>query len=238
MRSVLSALCVSLVCSGCGGAAEQPSSSSVPAITPRSTFTETQTGSIQTLGDSGARDEPSAITAEVFVNSERLSAETLQQIERTYGVPVKPGRYWYDPVTGVWGLEGGPSAGRIAPNLSLGGRLREDASKGNTGVFVNGRELHALDVQALNRCVQSVPGRYWVAANGVGGYEGGPPFFDLNALCRAAGGGSGGGMQCEDSGGGQFNCGRADSPTGTYGVIGEGGGQAGIFTDQGLIMTP
>jgi hypothetical protein len=120
--------------------------------------------------------------------------------------------------------------------LRLGGALREDASNGNTGVIVNGRELHQLDVAALQRCVQTIPGRYWVHANGIGGYEGGPAMFDLNALCSAARGA--GGMPCQDYGNGQFNCGRSDTLTGVYGIIGEGGGQAGIFTDQGLIMTP
>ena len=31
---------------------------------------------------------------------------------------------------------------------------------------VNGRELHRLDVAALQRCLAVVPGRYWVLANG------------------------------------------------------------------------
>ena len=51
----------------------------------------------------------------------------------------------------------------------------------------NGRELHVLDVAALQRCLIVVPGNYWVLANGVGGLAGGPPQFNFAALC---GGGS------------------------------------------------
>ena len=154
-----------------------------------------------------------------------------------YGVPIKPGRYWYDMVSGVWGHEDGPSAGQIRPGHRLGGPLRADASQGKTGIFVNGRELHRLDVQAVQRCMQTIPGRYWVLYNGVGGYEGGPPLFDLNALCAAASGG-GGGTQCENYGGGQYNCARSGTRTGPSGVIGEGGGRAGVYTAGGLVMTP
>ena len=91
------------------------------------------------------------------------------------------------------------------PGLKLGGPLRLDASKGQTGVIVNGRELHERDVAALQRCLEVVPGSYWVLANGIGGPEGGQAQFDLAALCEAKSGG-GSSMKCEDYGNGQFNC--------------------------------
>jgi hypothetical protein len=144
-----------------------------------------------------------AVADEVVVNRIALDRATVQQLEQGYGVSVPPGRYWYDPMSGVWGLEGGPGAGQIHPNLLLGGPLRQDASSGNTDVFVNGRELHRLDVQALQRCTTVIPGRYWVLANGIGGVEGGPAGFNLAALCGQRGGSS---MRCEDYGNGQFNC--------------------------------
>lgn len=179
-----------------------------------------------------------ARAADVIVNGVRLDDATVAQLEAAYRTPIRPGRYWYDPISGVWGFEGGPSAGQIMPMLRLGGPLRPDASKGDTGVFINGRELHRLDVMALQRCVPTYPGRYWVRSDGVGGLEGYPPSFDLNALCAAAARAAGGAMQCESYGGGQYNCGRADTRTGVTGVIGEGGGRAGVYTDRGLIMTP
>jgi hypothetical protein len=171
----------------------------------------------------------------VVVNRVQLEAGVRQAMEQSYQVPIRPGRYWYDPVSGAWGQEGGPAAGQIHPGLRLGGPLRADASNGRTGVFVNGRQLHALDVAALQRCVPVVPGRYWVLANGVGGHEGGPATFNLAVLCASRGAGGGSGTQCQDHGNGQFNC---SNPRTGIGVIGEGGGKAGIFVDGKVISTP
>jgi hypothetical protein len=169
-----------------------------------------------------------------MVNGVALDGKTKQALEQGYGVPIKPGRYWYDNVSGVWGLEGGPGQGQILPGLNLGGPLKRDASKGKTGVIVNGRELHEQDVAALRRCLQVIPGRYWVLANGLGGPEGAPPQFNLASLCAAkAGGGSS--MKCDDYGNGQFNC--SNQRTG-IGMIGEGGGQGAVFIDGKVIMTP
>ncbi|MFO1410301.1 MAG: hypothetical protein U1F06_07990 [Steroidobacteraceae bacterium] len=47
------------------------------------------------------------------------------------------------------GPEGGPTAGFTAPGMNLGA-LPADASRGNTGVFINGRELPMQDV--AGRC--------------------------------------------------------------------------------------
>jgi hypothetical protein len=177
----------------------------------------------------------SAFAADVFVNGVRLEDSARQALERGYGVPIKPGRYWYDSVSGVWGLEGGPAEGQIHPGLRLGGTLKRDASKGRTGVIVNGRELHALDVAALQRCVRVVLGRYWVLANGVGGTEGGPAQFNLALLCKNQASGSGSSTRCDNYGGGQFNC---SNPRTGIGMIGEGGGRGAVFVDGKVIMTP
>jgi len=102
---------------------------------------------------------------------------------------LKPGRYWYDPVSGLWGTEKGPAVGQIHPGMKLGGPLKADASGGGTGVFFNGRELHPQDVAALYQIAGTViPGRYWINAMGVGGVEGGPAAFDLRALAAQRGG--------------------------------------------------
>jgi hypothetical protein len=63
----------------------------------------------------------SAFATDVVVNGVRLEDSTRQALERGYGVPVKPGKYWYDAVSGVWGREGGPAEGQIHPGLRLGG---------------------------------------------------------------------------------------------------------------------
>jgi hypothetical protein len=172
---------------------------------------------------------------DTVVNGVALDAATRQALERAYGVPIAAGRYWYDPVSGGWGVQGGPAAGQIHPGLRLGGPLRPDASGGGTGVVVNGRELHPLDVAALRRCTPVIPGRYWVLASGVGGVENMPPSFNLAVLCGGQGGGGGSSTRCENYGGGQFNC--SNSRTG-IGMIGEGGGKGAVFVDGKVIMTP
>ena len=197
-----------------------------------------RTNLLRFVGGAWALAVASAVaqSGDVSINGAPLAAEKRRAIEQAYGVPIRPGRYWYDKVSGAWGAEGGPVLGQIHPNLQLGPPLRANASNGNTRVFVNGRELHTMDVAALRRCTPVMPGRYWVLANGVGGYEGGPPFFNLATLCAAAGGGGGGSStRCDNYGGGQFNC--SNARTG-IGMIGEGGGKGAVFVDGKVLMTP
>jgi hypothetical protein len=118
----------------------------------------------------------------VFVNGQALPAKTVQALERAYRVPIAPGRYWYDRVSGAWGVRGGPTRGFLPAGLTIGGALAEDASAGTTGVYVNGRELHVLDVLALQRFTLVSQGRYWLDAQGNGGLEGEGPSFNLFAL--------------------------------------------------------
>lgn len=126
-------------------------------------------------------------TRQVFINRTRLSDAKVKSLEQKFRVRIPDGAYWYDRVSGAWGVEGGPAAGFILPDLNLGGPLRADASRGKTGVFVNGRELHALDVRALLRITPVYKGRFWVDSKGNGGYEGGEAFFNLIQLAREAG---------------------------------------------------
>ena len=119
----------------------------------------------------------------------------LRQLESVIG-PVPPGRYWYDAMSGGAGVIGGPAAAYLGPGLVLGGAMPASASGGGdgrlTGVFVNGRELHPLDVQALGRVLPVQQGRWWWDAAGNVGREGGPMLFNFYWLVqqqqRAAGG--------------------------------------------------
>ena len=141
---------------------------------------------------------------------------------------LSPGRYWYDPVSGLWGMEGGPSVGQLYPNLALGGPLRENASvpSGTTYVYVNGRELHPQEVYFLQSLYGSViPGRYWLDANGNGGFEGGPAIYNLGAAMARGMGGGGGGYGGGSGGGGRLG----HSVTGS--VIGDGNTVGYIGTD-------
>ena len=69
----------------------------------------------------------------------------------------------------------------MMPGLRLGGPLAPDASRGNSQVFINGRELMVGEVRALQQACRTavLRGRYWVNAQGVGGVEGGPALFNL-----------------------------------------------------------
>lgn len=130
----------------------------------------------------------------IIVNSVPLTVETVRQLQQIYPVPIRPGRYWYDAVSGAWGNEGGPIAGQMLPGLRLGGHLRADASRGTSRVFINGRQITLAEKSYLEQSCRTrvIPARYWVNAYGVGGFEGAPPSFNL-ALCGGGGGQSRGG---------------------------------------------
>jgi hypothetical protein len=131
------------------------------------------------LAPQGALAQDSAI----LVNGQALTAEEVAY----YGADLPPGRYWYDRVSGLWGAEGGPSVGQIMAGLPLGGSLQPGASMSDTGVFINGREIHADEVAGLLRLFGEVPpGRYWLGADLVGGVEGQPASFDLRAAAASA----------------------------------------------------
>jgi hypothetical protein len=109
--------------------------------------------------------------------------QTLRQLEVHIGA-VPAGRYWYDAASGGAGIWGGPAAAYLGPGLRLGGRLPAAASGGGdgrlTGVFVNGRELHPIDVAGLSQVLGNVQaGRWWWDAAGNIGREGGPMVFNF-----------------------------------------------------------
>jgi len=130
---------------------------------------------------------PCAPPAEALtINGVRLSPEKVQAIQKQYGLRMANGDYWYDRRSGAWGYVGGPAVGQVHPFLELGGALKASASNGHTGVFINGRELHILDVRALQQITVVMPGRYWCDARGNLGFEGGPALINLYALAAAA----------------------------------------------------
>lgn len=119
--------------------------------------------------------------ASIVVNGQALSAETVRQLQQVYPVAIAPGRYWYDAVSGAYGREGEPIAGQMMAGLSLGGPLLADASRGTSGVFINGRQITAGEKAYIEGLCQTpvAPARYWIMASGLGGFEAGPAFFNL-----------------------------------------------------------
>ena len=131
----------------------------------------------------GAQDKKA-----VYVNQVLLEEKEVKTLEAFYNVRLVNGYFWYDATSGLWGIEGGPVMGQILPGLKLGGPLKADASKSKTNVFINGREIHELELLYLHRVFGFVnPGRYWLNAQGIGGYEGGPPQFNLNIAGQGIG---------------------------------------------------
>jgi len=122
----------------------------------------------------------------VIVNEAPLSDEEVASLERLYGARIQDGAYWYDGISGAWGVEGGPTSGFIEAGLHLGGPLHAGASNGDTDVFVNGRELHPHEVAALQRLLPVFPGHYWIDPQGNFGYEGKSAVANLLGLARGS----------------------------------------------------
>ena len=145
-----------------------------------------------------------AQTRRVLINSVRLPDAQVQGLERQYRISLADGDYWYDKRSGAWGMRGGPTVGFTLAGLNVGGQLHADASAGNTGVFINGRELHQYDVMALMQLGPVYQGRYWVDGQGFFGIEGGPALGNLWLLAQAAGRRSGGAQSTYTRSGAMF----------------------------------
>ena len=147
-------------------------------------------------GQGGYQQQPPQDTRRFSFNGRAATAGDLQilaQIEAMYQMQAPAGDYWYDARSGAAGRWGGPTLGFLPAGLALGGPLPPNASGGGngmvTGVFINGRELHPVDVQVMMRIYgQVIPGRWWVDAQGNAGQEGGPALLNLVQLAQQRGG--------------------------------------------------
>ena len=130
----------------------------------------------------------------IVINGRELTAGQTQAILALYRYVPPPGRYWYDTFSGAWGAEGRGTSGFIFPGHTLG-PLSPDASRGNTGVFINGRELNLAEALAIQNAFGAVyRGRWWLdGRTGYWGAEGNPsPLGNLHAAMRIQHGGQGG----------------------------------------------
>jgi len=154
-----------------------------PLLDPR----KTATGAAR-----GAATPRASSSRAVRINGRQLATSELQSleiVERSVG-RIPDGEYWYDPRTGASGRWGGPALAFLPAGLALGGAVPANASGGGqgslTGVFMNGREVHPIDVAGFQELVGAVlPGRWWVDASGNYGLEGGPPMGNLVSMAQA-----------------------------------------------------
>lgn len=81
---------------------------------------------------------------------------------------LKPGNYWYDKVSGFWGVVGQKPNQIISPHLNVGADLQPDASGGKTKVFINGREITKTELKMLKVTGVQCAGEshFWLNADG------------------------------------------------------------------------
>ncbi|RWR80237.1 protein ENHANCED DISEASE RESISTANCE 4 isoform X2 [Cinnamomum micranthum f. kanehirae] len=90
-------------------------------------------------------DQPS-----VSINGQPIPGRIVRKAEKKAG-QIHPGQYWYDYQAGFWGAMGYQCLGIIPPFIEeFNYPIPKNCSGGDTGVFVNGRELHQQDLDLLS----------------------------------------------------------------------------------------
>lgn len=123
----------------------------------------------------------------VFINQAEITPQQWSAIKQLYGA-APPGHYWYDARSGLYGKLGFEAAGYIHPGLEFGS-LAPNASNGNTGIFINGRELNMIEAMFFQRIFGAIfQGRWWLdGETGNVGMEGMPmPITNLSAAIQQA----------------------------------------------------
>ena len=139
-----------------------------------------------------AQRAPAGRGTGIFVNGRELTRQQIAALFVIYRQVLPPGRYWYDGRSGAWGFEGRETMGVILPRHNLG-PLSPAASGGNSGIFINGRELNWIEKLRLQQTFRTTipPSRWWLdGRTGYYGREGNPiPLGNFRAVLAQQGGG-------------------------------------------------
>jgi len=122
----------------------------------------------------------------VQINGAPLSEDgwnAVLQLENQNGEALPDGNYWYDGVSGAFGVWGYPTWVFLPPHLPFAGPVPPHCSGPPTHVYVNGRDIHPLELQILTAYTGPIlPGQYFLDALGNVGVAGGPPSLNLRAM--------------------------------------------------------
>ncbi|KAM0874940.1 hypothetical protein ACQ4PT_037125 [Festuca glaucescens] len=104
--------------------------------------------------------------AKVFVNGFPIPDRLVRKAEKLAGA-IYPGDYWYDYRAGFWGVVGQPCLGMIPPYIpEFNYPMPKKCGGGNTGIYINGRELHKKDLDLLvARGLSDSPERSYIVEN-------------------------------------------------------------------------
>ena len=161
-----------------------------PALNPatESNIAGVSGNQTKSVGSEDAVNASQSQGTNVVINEKEVSSQQIAALTQMYGAAPPPGRYWYDPRSGLYGYWGREAAGYIRPGHAFG-PLSPRASAGNTGVFINGREINLTEAGFFQRLFGVVyQGHFWLdGSNGNMGIDGNPtPLANLVLAMRQA----------------------------------------------------
>ncbi len=191
---------------------------------------EQEVGNQEQVDGSGGENDMSETQAAVNVNGAALSQSEIDELKNTYRVIPQSGDYWYDAMSGLYGVIGYPAYGFMLSGHDFGIVSRDD-SNGDTGVLINGRELPESELQIWSQMLGYwiLPGSYWLDSDGNAGYEGDPTVLVNLANMASQNSYSGSGGNDDNFWSTRFSAGNHDSSQGVgyvsvpgYGPVGYG----------------